>query len=197
MNPNLVEIAFVMDRSGSMEPMKSEAIGGFNHFIEEQKKEPGDARFTLILFDHEYLKPIDHQPLSEVAPIDPGIYQPRGTTALLDAMGQTIDDIGRRLGDTPENERPSKVIIACMTDGFENASKRYSNADISRMIEHQRTKYSWEFVFLGATIESRVMAESWTIASSDVLGFKADGAGVTQALSRKLRRMVSEKRQSN
>lgn len=194
MNPNLTEIAFVMDRSGSMESMKVEAIGSFNHFLEEQKKEPGDVRFTLVLFDHEYLKVIDHVPLNFVAPLTNETYEPRGSTALLDAMGRTIDEIGKRLAATPEDQRPSQVIIACMTDGFENASKHYSNARIAQMIEHQRTVYSWEFVFLGATLESRQMAESWTVPLEDVKAFAPTPSGVANALRVEMGEAVLGKR---
>lgn len=194
MNPDLTEIAFVLDRSGSMEVMKSEAIGGFNHFLSEQKKEPGQVRFTLVLFDHLFEVPIDHQPLECVPPLNGETFTPRGNTALLDAMGRTIDTIGQRLAKTPEDQRPSKVIIACLTDGFENASKQYSNEQISAMIEHQRTKYSWEFVFLGATIESRQMARSWTIAADDIDHFDANGPGMVQAMGSKMLRRVMSKR---
>ncbi len=194
MNPDLTEIAFVLDRSGSMETMKAEAIGGFNHFISEQKKESGQVRFTLVLFDNLYEVPIDHVPLDKVPPLNGDTYTPRGSTALLDAMGRTIDEIGQRLAKTPEEQRPSKVIIACMTDGFENASRQYSNEQISAMIEHQRTKYSWEFVFLGATIESRQMARSWTIADADIEGFDATAAGMADAMGVKMLRRVMSKR---
>lgn len=181
MNDKLTEIAFVMDRSGSMDSMQNEAIGGFNHFLEEQKKEPGDVRFTLVLFDHEYLKPVDHQHLNQVRPLDRNTYLPRGTTALLDAMGRTIDEMGQKLAATPESERPGQVIIACMTDGFENSSKIYSNEKVAQMIEHQRTKYSWEFVFLGATLESREMAKSWSIKDADIAEYVATPEGTYTA----------------
>lgn len=195
MNPHLTEIAFVMDRSGSMESMKSEAIGGFNHFLDVQKQEPGDVRFTLVLFDHEYLKHYDHMPLANVSHLNSETYEPRGSTALLDAMGRTIDEIGQRLALTPEHERPSKVIVACMTDGFENASKVYSNAKVAQMIEHQSSVYSWEFVFLGATLESREMAKSWTIKDADIMAYVPTPSGVRQALRREMSSRVSEKRQ--
>jgi uncharacterized protein YegL len=194
MNSDLTEIAFVLDRSGSMETMRAEAIGGFNHFLSEQKKEPGQVRFTLVLFDHLFEVPIDHKPLESVPPLNEETYFPRGSTALLDAMGRTIDTIGQRLANTPEDQRPSKVIIACMTDGFENASKHYSNEKVAAMIEHQRTTYSWEFVFLGATIESREMARSWTIAAADIEGFEATGPAVRHAMASSMARRVSSKR---
>lgn len=195
MNPNLTEIAFVLDRSGSMEAMKVEAIGSFNHFIEVQKKEPGDVRFTLVLFDHEYEKLFDHMVLSEVPPLTDQTYEPRGNTALLDAMGRTIDEIGQRLAATPENQRPSKVIVACLTDGFENASKHYDNTKIAQMIDHQRSVYSWEFVFLGATLESRVMAESWTLPSEDVQAIVASPSGMRRAMAVQMSEAIMGKRQ--
>lgn len=183
MNQNLTEIAFVMDRSGSMESMKREAIGGYNSFIDAQKQLPGEVRFTLVLFDNEYLKPIDHMPLTMVPHLNDTTFEPRGTTALLDAMGRTIDEIGKRLANTPENERPSKVIIACMTDGYENASRHYSNAKIAEMIALQQTTYSWEFQFLGATLEAREMAKSWSLKDDDIDDFEASPAGTIAAYS--------------
>ena len=182
MNLNLVEIACVLDRSGSMESMKAEAIAGFNALLEDQKKEPGEVRFTLILFDNEYLKVIIHMPIGEVPKLTDKTFEPRGMTALLDAMGRTIDEIGQRLANTPEDQRPCKVIITCMTDGFENASRRYSNARIAEMIELQRTKYNWEFIFLGATLESNQMAKSWTLHDEDVVLYNASKEGTTYAL---------------
>ena len=177
MNQNLTEIAFVMDRSGSMESMKREAIGGYNAFLNAQKQLPGEVRFTLVLFDNEYLKPVDHVPLSMVPDLNDMTYQPRGSTALLDAMGRTMDEIGKRLAATSEDQRPGKVIIACMTDGYENASHHYDNAKVASMIEHQRTKYNWEFQFLGATLESREMAKSWSLKEEDIDAFEATPEG--------------------
>lgn len=181
MNLNLTEIAFVMDRSGSMESMKREAIGGFNTFVDKMKTGPGEVRLTLILFDHEYLKVIDNQPISIVLPLDDNNYEPRGTTALLDAMGRTIDEVGKRLAKTPEHDRPGQVIIACMTDGAENASHTYSNMKIAQMIEHQKTVYNWEFEFLGANLESCDMAKSWGLDDQSVAFFDATSEGQTQA----------------
>jgi uncharacterized protein YegL len=108
MNQNLCEIGFVLDRSGSMNTMKDEAIGGINAFLESQQKLPGEARLTLVLFDHEYIVVHDGVPIKEVPPLDNHSYVPRGTTALLDAIGRTINTIGERLNKTPEQDRPGK-----------------------------------------------------------------------------------------
>ncbi|MFM7317054.1 MAG: vWA domain-containing protein [bacterium] len=168
MNQNLTEIAFVMDRSGSMESMKEEAIVAFNQFLKDQRELPGEARLTLVLFDTEFLKPYDNVPIEKVPDLNEKTYIPRAGTALLDAMGKTIDEIGKRLAATAEADRPCKVIVACMTDGEENSSRQYSNDAIAAIIRHQQEKYSWEFVFLGATIDSRRMASSWNLKDEDV-----------------------------
>lgn len=150
MNQNLVEIAFILDRSGSMESLKEQAITGFNHFLADQLNHPGAARLTLVLFDDEYLVPVEARPLREVPALDASTYVPRSSTALLDAIGQTIDRLGQRLANTPGPERPGQVIVAILTDGLENASVRYKWEDIAGRIRHQREKYNWQFLFLGA-----------------------------------------------
>jgi len=133
LNTNLCEIGFVLDRSGSMNAMKEEAIGGINAFLESQQKLPGEARLTLVLFDHEYIVTYDGVPIKDVPPLDSHSYVPRGTTALLDAIGRTINTIGERLDKTPEPERPGKVIVAILTDGLENASQEFKRKEIFKM----------------------------------------------------------------
>jgi uncharacterized protein YegL len=150
------EIAFILDRSGSMESMTHAAISGFNEFLAAQQATVDDhgkqipATFSLILFDHEYLPVHNRQDIQTARPLTVETYVPRGSTALLDAIGRTIDFIGGELANTPEAVRPSKVIIAILTDGEENASQRYSMGEINHRITHQTKKYQWEFLFLGA-----------------------------------------------
>src|SRR5580693_1330174 len=165
MNTELTEIAIVLDRSGSMASMAKEAIGGFNGFLDSQQKLPGDARLTLVLFDHEHIVKYDERPIKDVSPLDEHTYEPRGTTALLDAIGRTINTIGERLDKTPEPERPGKVIIAILTDGLENASQEFKPKQIRSMIEHQREKYSWEFIYLGANQDAIEVGETMGIAA--------------------------------
>jgi len=150
MRQDLTELVFVLDRSGSMGFMKDEAIGGFNAFLEEQKTLDGEANLTLVLFDHRYKVIHSGKNIQDVPNLCKETYVPSGTTALLDAIGRTVDDVGKRLSEMPEEERPSKVLVAILTDGMENASKDYKKLKINEMITHQRGKYSWEFVFLGA-----------------------------------------------
>ena len=175
------EIAFVIVRSGSMSPIAADAIGGFNTFLAHQQALPGEARLTLVLFDHEYLAPHDNVSIRAVAPLDATTYVPRGMTALLDAVGRTIDAVGARLATTPEDQRPGKVIVAILTDGQENASRDYTFAKVSGMIKHQQEKYNWEFLFLAANQDAIAAAGALSIHPQDAIAFHATGQGVRQA----------------
>ena len=154
MRENLTEMVFVLDRSGSMSGLAADTIGGFNELIEKQKKIEGDAYVTTVLFDHEYEVLHDHVALGEVAPLTDKEYFARGSTALLDAVGRTINAVGARLGATPEEERPAHVVFVITTDGMENASREYTAKQVREMVEHQQQKYSWQFVFLGANMDA-------------------------------------------
>ena len=147
MKEGLTEIVSIVDRSGSMQSILDDAIGGFNTFLAAQQRQPGEAKLSLILFDHEYQ--IVHQAvdIQQVEPLNQDTYVPRGSTALLDAVGKTIDAVGERLAATPESERPSQVIVSILTDGYENASQTYSKPKVAEMIKHQTEKYSWAFEF--------------------------------------------------
>lgn len=162
---NLTELVFILDRSGSMFNLVSDTIGGFNSMIESQKKEPGEAYVTTVLFDDYYELLHDHINLREIHPITDEEYYVRGCTALLDAIGKTINSIGARLNDTPEDERPDKVIFVIMTDGYENKSKEFTKSQVKEMVEHQQNKYSWTFMFLGSDIDAVAEAKSLGINS--------------------------------
>lgn len=182
MNTNLTEIACVLDRSGSMESIREDAIGGFNSFLDSQKKQPGDARLTLVLFDNEYLVSENSTPLARVKPLDTTTYVPRGSTALYDAIGRTINEVGARLAATPEPDRPGKVIVAILTDGQENSSTEFTRETIAGMISHQQKAYSWEFVFLAANQDAVTAAEAIAIKKADAFQFAADKAGMVEAM---------------
>lgn len=177
MNANLTEIVFILDRSGSMMGLTYDTIGGFNSFIEKQKAEPGEAVLTTILFDDQYEVLHNGINLKEVQPMTKDQYWARGTTAMYDAIGKTINDVGARLSATPEEERPSKVIFVITTDGMENASREYSQAKIKEMIQHQTDKYSWDFIFLGANIDSVKQAANIGISADFAADYQptADG----------------------
>jgi uncharacterized protein YegL len=179
------EIAFILDRSGSMGSMTNAAISGFNEFLKAQQAtvddhgQPIPATFTLILFDHEYLPIHNRAPIQTAEPLTLETYQPRGNTALLDAIGRTIDYIGSQLAATPEPERPSKVIIAILTDGEENASRQFTMADISQRITHQTEAYQWEFLFLGANQDAIATAAHMGIQAHNSATFIADDDDLT------------------
>lgn len=183
MNTELTEIAMVLDRSGSMASMRLEAQNGFNAFLESQQKLPGDARLTLVLFDHEYIVEHNGVPVSEICPLDEHTYVPRGTTALLDAIGRTINTIGERLDKTPELERAGKVLIVVLTDGLENASQEFERAQIMSMIKRQREVYSWEFLFLGANQDAIQAGSAIGIAPACSVTFDETPGGMAAAFT--------------
>jgi hypothetical protein len=154
MKKDLSEIILVLDESGSMESCKTDTIGGVNGFLKTQKKIKGEAKFTLVKFSDYYKVINDAIPLDQVMYLDEKSYTPSFSTALLDAVGKTIDSIGKRLAETPENERPEKVIFAIITDGYENSSSVYTQHQIFEMVSHQKKNYNWEFLFLGADIDA-------------------------------------------
>lgn len=184
MNQNLTEIIFILDRSGSMWGIKEDAIGGFNSMMEEQRKIDGDANVTLVLFDHEVEFVSDGVDINEVKDLTNETYVPDGLTAMYDAVGLAVSRVGKRLSETPENERPAKVIVAVMTDGMENASKEYTSNRVQEMVKHQTDVYSWQFMFLGANIDSVSTAKTIGIKGSLAGNFTASSDGVSSAYMR-------------
>ncbi len=190
MNKNYTEIAFVLDRSGSMEGSREAAIAGFNFFLDQQQAGGGLTKLTLVLFDDEYLVPIHGLPAAEILPLNYETYIPRGTTALLDAIGRTVDELGARLARMPEKARPGQVIVAILTDGLENSSQTYTWKQIARVIKHQTEQYRWTFLFLGANQDAIATAAQLHIAAANASPFVADAAGLraaSKSLSRKMR----------
>ncbi len=177
MKKNLTEMVFILDRSGSMMHLTDDTIGGFNSMIENQKKEEGEAFVTTVLFDDAYELLHDHVDINEIQPITNNEYYARGMTALLDAVGKTINSIGVRLNETPEDERPDKVIFVITTDGMENASREFVKSTVKEMIEHQQSKYSWTFMFLGANIDAVSEAASLGINTDFARTYTASDIG--------------------
>lgn len=153
-NPNLTSIHVVLDRSGSMQSVREDIIGGFNAFLAEQRAHPSDAWLTLAQFDDQYEIVHDHVSLGDVPELDQARYVPRGTTALLDALGRTINAAHARITALPEAHRPGKVIVLVMTDGLENASKEFRKADVVSLIQARQKMDGWELVFVGADLAS-------------------------------------------
>lgn len=181
MNNDLTEIVFILDRSGSMQYLTKDTIGGFNSFIENQKKEVGEAKLTTVLFDDKYEILHNGVDIKNIKPITEKDYYTRGMTALLDSIGKSISDVGDRLNKTNENDRPSKVIFVITTDGEENSSKEFNQSQIKEMIEHQKNIYNWNFIFLGANIDAVGVANSFGISSQFASSYTASSVG-TDAL---------------
>jgi len=178
MKDNLTELVFILDRSGSMGGLEADTVGGCNSFIEKQKGEDGEAYLTTVLFDDKYELLHDRADIQSVRPLTSKEYFVRGSTALLDAIGITVDAIGKKLSDTPEPERPERVLFVITTDGMENASREYSVERVRGMIEHQKEKYAWEFLFLGANIDAIGTARSIGISQDRAVRYCCDSAGV-------------------
>ena len=150
MKKNLTELIICLDESGSMNSVVSDTIGGFNTFIETHQKLPGEAKLTLVKFDTKYEIIHNGVDVRKVEPLNGKTYMPSGMTALLDAVGRTIDEVGKRLSVTPENEKPEKIIFMVLTDGEENSSREYTKEQIKEKTKHQTNVYDWQFLFLGA-----------------------------------------------
>jgi len=154
MKKDLCEIAMVLDESGSMGSCKSDTIGGVNEFLKNQKRIKGEVNVTLVKFSDYYKVINDAVPLDQVVFLDDNNYTPSYSTALLDAVGKTINIMGKKLADKPEENRPEKLIFVIITDGKENASREFTRRQIFEMVSHQKQKYNWEFIFLGADIDA-------------------------------------------
>jgi hypothetical protein len=162
-DPQRTLLAVLLDRSGSMETIKSDTEGGFDAFIGDQGRQPGDARVTLAQFDTQYEIVYANRPIGEVPPLD---LQPRGMTALYDAVGRLITDVGAELAALPESERPGKVIVVVLTDGHENSSVEWTHEAVRTAIKRQQREYAWDFVFLGANMDA--------VSIGAQMGFDAD-----------------------
>ena len=183
MKKGLTEIIYVLDRSGSMGHLTGDTIGAYNAYLDEQKNFDGETKITTVLFDDKYELLFNGVSIDE-AYLDHEKYYVRGMTALYDALGKTIIDVGRRLASTPESERPEKVIFIITTDGYENASKEFTQKKVKEMIEHQQSKYSWEFLFFGANIDSAETATSIGVDATSSFDFAPTAAGISNMICR-------------
>lgn len=177
MKKGLTELVFILDRSGSMGGLESDTIGGYNAMLEKQKSEAGEAVITTVLFDDKYELLHDRITLRGIAPITDKEYYVRGNTALLDAVGKTINKMGIVQKHTAEEERAEHVMFVITTDGMENSSREFSYEKVRKMIEHQKSKYGWEFIFLGANIDAIATAERFGISKDRAANYNADSEG--------------------
>ncbi len=170
------EVVFILDKSGSMSGLESDTIGGYNAMLKSQKQLNSDAFVTTVLFDDAYEMIQKHTPILEVKPLDEDTYCVRGTTALYDAIGKTIANMKKVSKD-------SKVIFIITTDGAENASKEYSLSQINRMITNKQEQ-GWEFIFLGANIDSNQQAKDLGLKDNRSINYRADSKGVKASFHR-------------
>jgi len=175
---NKTMIAVILDESGSMLTKMADVIGGFDQLVSSQMALPGTATLSLTRFSSAGCEHIDYidRPLNDVPSLKE-TYQPRGSTALYDAVCSTIDQIGKRLDKLPEDQRPGKVVVVIFTDGAENDSKRFTAADVKQRIEHQRDRYSWVFTFIGADQNAIMAAASIGISAELSLSIRGRKAG--------------------
>ena len=176
MKNDITELVFILDRSGSMSGLESDTIGGFNGLLEKQRRVDGKCFVSTVLFDHETKVLRDRVPIAKVPKLTRDDYQVRGCTALLDCLGGSIRHIERVQGYMPDDHKAEHVIFVITTDGYENASQRYTYADVKRAIE-QRTEEGWEFVFLGASIDAVGEAARIGISADRAATYIADGEG--------------------
>ncbi len=177
MKENFTSLNVIVDKSGSMFTLLGSTLEGFNGFLEEQKKAPGEAVLTLCTFNTKYELVHDFVPLDKVSNLDETKYLPSGGTALLDAMGKTINEVGSKLAAMDENDRPSKVLFLIITDGQENSSLEFSKEKIKEMVEHQQTVYNWEFIFMGANIDAIAEGASLGITPDKAFQYSATPVG--------------------
>ena len=177
MKKGLTEIVFILDRSGSMSGLESDTIGGYNSMIEKQKKEEGEALISTVLFDGQTDVLHDRVPLDKISPITEKEYYVRGSTALLDAVGGAIRHIGNVHKYAREEDVPEKTLFIITTDGMENSSRQYSYDKVKKMIEKQKEKYHWEFIFLGANIDAVGVADRFGVDRQHAVRYECDSAG--------------------
>lgn len=178
MKKNLTELVFILDRSGSMAGLEADTIGGFNAMIEKQKREAGEAIVSTVLFSNASAVIHDRLDVNRVAPLTEREYAVSGCTALMDAIGGAIHHIGNVHKYAREEDVPEHTLFVITTDGMENASRRYSSDEVKGMIQRQKEKYGWEFLFLGANIDAVETAKKMGIGADRAANYCADGEGV-------------------
>jgi uncharacterized protein YegL len=185
------KLVFILDASGSMQPLASDVIGGFNSFIKEQKTGTGTVDVSLVTFNSEINTVFENKDLQSVEDLTSKSFVPSGATALLDAIGGTVDKVGKQLADTPEAERPGKVVIVITTDGQENVSKTYTKERIAEMIKHQTEVYQWQFLFMAANQDAIMTASALNIPASRALSMANSGTATLEAYTSLSRGLTS------
>ena len=177
MKKNCTELVFILDRSGSMSGLERDTIGGFNAFVEKQKKAEGEALLSAVLFSDGSEVIYDRVDIRKVEPMTDAQYCVGGCTALLDAIGGAVRHIKNVHKYAREEDRPAKTVFVITTDGMENASRNYGYDEVRRIVRHEQEKYGWEFLFLGANMDAISAARSFGIRADRAVRYKSDRAG--------------------
>jgi uncharacterized protein YegL len=177
MKQNRTELVFILDKSGSMSGLEADTIGGFNSLLKKQQKNEGEAVVTTVLFDDRYQLLHDRFDIKGIKPITEKEYFVEGSTALLDAMGKTIHKVANIRKNGGKNVQADKVLFVVITDGMENASRKFSYEQIRKMIKQEKKKHGWEFLFLGANIDAVATAKQYGICAGRAVSYRADPAG--------------------
>lgn len=180
MKQGYTHITVILDRTGSMESVKTDTIGGFNKFLKDQKAVPGEATLTLVQFDHQdpYEVIQDFVPIQEAKDLTTATFVPRGWTPLLDAIGRGINDLGAKLAAKPEDQRPEKVLFVILTDGYENASKEFSREKVFELIKTQTDVFKWQFMYLGANQDAIAVGAGIGIPKTASMQYTCSSTGV-------------------
>lgn len=195
MKKGLTEIVFILDRSGSMAGLENDTIGGYNSMLEKQKNEEGEVIISTVLFDNVTEVLHDRIPLDKINPITEKEYFVRGSTALLDAVGGAIHHIGNVHKYAREEDVPEKTLFIITTDGMENSSRQYTYNKVKKMVERQKERYHWEFIFMGANMDAVSVANNFGVDRLHAVTYECDGAGT--ALNYKvMSKMVSRARKA-
>ena len=181
MKQGLTHLIFVVDRSASMSSIASEMITGYNQFIKKQKENASECYVSFYQFDDQYDTVFERVALTDVKELNDDTYQPRGSTALFDAMGNTINNYGKYLSELPEDQRPERILFVTITDGENNTSKIFTLEQVANMVKHQTEVYSWDFVFLGSNIDAWSAGSTMNFRASSTMQFANVGGSVRSA----------------
>lgn len=176
---NVTELVFILDRSGSMEGLEKDTIGGFNSMIEKQKKQEGECFVSTIIFDSVSEVIHDRVKLEKIKPLTEKEYYVRGSTALIDAIGEAVDHISNIHKYSRPEDVPESTMFVITTDGYENSSRKYTSDKVKKMVERKKQKYGWEFLFIGANIDSVETAGHFGIDPDRAVNYHADSMGTS------------------
>ena len=183
MKKEYTHMSVLLDRTGSMESIRDDTIGGFNAFLEEQQKQPGQATLTLVQFDTQDPYEIVHRmkPIKDVPGLTRATFVPRAATPLLDAFGRGINDLEKSILEMPQDERPSRVILVVISDGQENSSREFRKEQIVKMIREKQEQYDWQFVFLSADLDAIGDATTYGVQAGSAMAFDKNSQGTSAA----------------